>query len=53
MVSYPAALPRKGVAGGDSVSRAEPWGFLILKLGKVHPMDKRDLDRFVQFLEAI
>ncbi len=27
--------------------------FLLLKLRKVHPMVGRDLDRFVQFLEAI
>ncbi len=27
--------------------------FLLLKLGKVHPMVVRDLDRFVEFLEAI
>lgn len=28
MVLYPAALPRKGVAWGDSESRALPWGII-------------------------
>ncbi len=27
--------------------------FLLLKLHKVHPMVKRDLNRFIEFLEAI